>query len=153
MTRLTSKHQNETGDLKYLLQESELSKKELQNELNVYKSKLSGDEDSVEELQNKLSQMKLRCEQAERKCSDLIEENERLTEDMSSVSNLLAVLNFCGIPDQMAVVNEKKKKRQKKKQQQQQQQNNSTFFLTLHESIYIYIYICIFFGFVLRNKI
>ena len=86
VTRLTSKHQNETSDLKYLLQETELSKKELQNELNVYKSKLSGDEESVDELSNKLSQMKLRCEQAERKCSDLIEENERLTEDMSSVS-------------------------------------------------------------------
>lgn len=84
VTRLTSKHQNETSDLKYLLQETELSKKELQNELNVYKSKLSGDEESVDELSNKLSQMKLRCEQAERKCSDLIEENERLTEDMSS---------------------------------------------------------------------
>ena len=93
MSRLTSKHQNETSDLKYLLQESDLSKKELQNELNVYKSKLSGDEDSVDELQNKLSQMKLRCEQAERKCSDLIEENERLSEDMSSVSEVL--LNFC----------------------------------------------------------
>ena len=93
VSRLTSKHQNETSDLKYLLQESDLSKKELQNELNVYKSKLSGDEDSVDELQNKLSQMKLRCEQAERKCSDLIEENERLSEDMSSVS--VSVLDFC----------------------------------------------------------
>ena len=86
VTRLTSKHQNEIGDLKYSIQEVEIGKKELQNELNVYKSKLSGDEDSVEELQNKLSQMKLRCEQAERKCSELIEENERLSEDMSSVS-------------------------------------------------------------------
>lgn len=67
----------------------ELSKKELQNELNVFKSKLSGDEDSVQELQNQLSQMKLRCEQAERKCSELIEENERIHEEMSSVSTII----------------------------------------------------------------
>ena len=92
VTRLTSKHQNEISDLKYSIQEVEIGKKELQNELNVYKSKISGDEDSVEELQNKLSQMKLRCEQAERKCSELIEENDRLTEDMSSVSRIASFL-------------------------------------------------------------
>ena len=33
--------------------------------------------------------MKLQCEQAERKCSELIEENDRLTKDMSSVSILI----------------------------------------------------------------
>ena len=93
LTRLTSKFQNEISDFKYTIQELEISKKELQNELNVLKSRQS-DEDYVEELKLTVSQLRSRTEQAERKCTDLIGENERLKEDMSTVSCLLFPVEY-----------------------------------------------------------
>ena len=93
LTRLTTKYQNEISDLKYSIQELEMSKKELQTDVNVLKLKES-DSESIEELKTSVSQLKSRLELEERKNAALVDENDQLKEDMSYVS--LHVICVCG---------------------------------------------------------
>lgn len=86
ISRLSSKYQNEFSDLKYHIQELEMSKKELQNEINLFKVK-QNEEDSIEELRTSLSQLRNKLEQEERRNYAVIEENDRLKDDQINVSN------------------------------------------------------------------
>ncbi|XP_060574804.1 serine/threonine-protein kinase MRCK alpha-like isoform X2 [Ruditapes philippinarum] len=81
MLRMTSKHQTEISDLKYQLQELEMSKKDLQNEINLLKARQS-EEDSIEELRTNISQLRIKLEQEERRCEVVLEENDRLKDDL-----------------------------------------------------------------------
>ena len=82
---MTSKHQNEISDLKYHIQELEMSRKDLQNEINLLKAR-QNEEDSIEELRTSLSQLRVKYEQEERRCIGVLEENERLKDDLLMVS-------------------------------------------------------------------
>ncbi|KAL4238234.1 hypothetical protein ACF0H5_002946 [Mactra antiquata] len=91
LTRMSSKYQNELSDLRYQIQELDMSKKDLQNEINLLKVKQS-DEESLEELKTSISQLRSRLEQEERRSTSLMEENEHLKDDLIyDRSNLEAV--------------------------------------------------------------
>jgi chromosome segregation ATPase len=90
MLRMTSKHQTEISDLKYQLQELEMSKKDLQNEINLLKARQS-EEDSIEELRTNISQLRTKLEQEERRCEVVLEENDRLKDDLLLVSLLIGL--------------------------------------------------------------
>ncbi|XP_053397279.1 serine/threonine-protein kinase MRCK alpha-like isoform X2 [Mercenaria mercenaria] len=81
LSRLMSKHQNEFSDLKYQMQELEMSKKDLQNEINLLKVR-QNEEESIDELRTSLSQLRSRLEQEERRNISVLEENDRLKEDL-----------------------------------------------------------------------
>ena len=85
ISRLSAKHQSELSDLKYLVQELEMNKKDLQNQINMFKAKQT-EQESLDDIRTQNNQFKARLEQIDRANSGLTEENDRLKDELSYVS-------------------------------------------------------------------
>ncbi|KAK3093861.1 hypothetical protein FSP39_021152 [Pinctada imbricata] len=81
-TRLTSKYQNEIGDLHFQISDLETKNRDLHKEVLSMKDKVNN-QVAVEDLQNQLQRVRLQSEHSEREYSVIREENERLREEMS----------------------------------------------------------------------
>ena len=93
ISRLSAKHQSELSDLKYLVQELEMNKKDLQNQINMFKAKQT-EQESLDDIRTQNNQFKARLEQIDRANSGLTEENDRLKDELSYVS-ITVKCTFC----------------------------------------------------------
>lgn len=82
---MNNKHQSETSDLKFTLSELELKDKELKKEILTLKDKLKNNV-SEDEVQSRIHRLKLQLEHSERQHTLVGEENDRLKDELSSVS-------------------------------------------------------------------
>lgn len=76
------------SDIKYMVQELEMNKKDLLNQINMYKAKQT-EHESLDDIRNQNISFKSRIEQMERTLAEVLEENERLKDELSYVSGVL----------------------------------------------------------------
>ena len=82
---MNNKHQSEISDLKFTSSELELKDKELKKEILTLKDKLKNSV-SEDEVQSRIHRLKLQLEHSERQYTLVGEENDRLKDELSSVS-------------------------------------------------------------------
>ena len=90
-SRLTKKYQSEISDLKFSLSELEQKDKELKKEILTLKDKLKNNV-SEDEVQSRIHRLKLQLEHSERQYTLIGEENDRLKDELSSVSSGVILL-------------------------------------------------------------
>ena len=102
-TRMSSKYQNEISDLQFQVSELEHKNRDLYKEFSSMKDKVNN-QVSVEDLQSQLQRVRLQSEHSEREYSVIREDNERLREELSFVSNPLFSLQSRPLLDQVDVI-------------------------------------------------
>lgn len=88
MARLSTKHQTEMKDLQFHMSEIENRNRDLKYETSALKEKLNN-QVSIEDLSNQIQRLKLQSEHSERERSQVIDENDRLKEEITFVSIVL----------------------------------------------------------------
>ncbi|XP_048738047.2 serine/threonine-protein kinase MRCK alpha-like isoform X4 [Ostrea edulis] len=82
VARLSTKHQTEMKDLQFHMSEIENRNRDLKYETSALKEKLNN-QVSIEDLSNQIQRLKLQSEHSERERSQVIDENDRLKEEIT----------------------------------------------------------------------
>ena len=88
VARTSSKHASELSEIRYQLQDSETKRTDLSSEVKRLQARLSEQQQCSQDLQDQLSaNSKSQQDAQDSRMKDALEENERLQEELSSVSS------------------------------------------------------------------